>query len=198
MDRRHWSIGYFSGSQILEQLPFKRRKMTDCHTAFDSLVLKLEPRRLHFKQGLGWLWCKLFMNHILRRTGLFSPNILFERKRKVAILGQVGLMEAIHIREDSALLKGYRRDREMKESTRSWRRMWLVKDEGFSKTEKKQVKRSKAIYPKPPKRVFFFCAFPHSALSAFSVHLEVFTPSSHFLKILRVTLKDSAQLSPPQ
>lgn len=34
-------------------------------------------------------------------------------------------------------------------STRSWRRISLVKDEGFSKTGKKQIRRSKAIYPKP-------------------------------------------------
>lgn len=43
------SIGYFTGSQTLEQLRFKRRDLTDCRTAFDSLVLKLEPRRPHFK-----------------------------------------------------------------------------------------------------------------------------------------------------
>lgn len=53
MDGRDWRIGYVSGSYILEQLCFKRRKMTDCHTALDSLLLTLEPRRLHFKQGLG-------------------------------------------------------------------------------------------------------------------------------------------------
>lgn len=53
MEGRDWSIGCFRGSQILEQLCFKRRNMTDCHTAFDSLILKLEPRRLHFKQGFG-------------------------------------------------------------------------------------------------------------------------------------------------
>lgn len=45
-----------------------------------------------------------------------------------------------------ALLEGYRRNREVDDrkmisrSTRPWRRMWLVKDEGFSKTEKKTDK----------------------------------------------------------
>lgn len=84
-------------------------------------------------------------------------KLFLKGRRKVAIWGQAGLMEGIHIREDSALLKGYRRDREMKDSTRSWRRMWLEKDEGFSKTEKKQIRRSKAIDPKPLAASFSVC-----------------------------------------
>lgn len=156
MDGRDWSIGYFSGSHILEQLCFKRRKMIATQLLI-HYFWSWSPGGRILNKGLGDSDVSYSWATPSGALGYSLHKLFLKERRKVAIWGQAGLMEGIHIRENSALLKGYRGDREMKDSTRSWRRMWLVKDDEFSKTEKKQIRRSKAMDPKPLAASFSVC-----------------------------------------